>query len=125
MRPLRWLVVLWALSMAACGGGGTESNRETVLVEVTSVPTGRAVEGSVTGEETVTFTGTTPVSTEVSVPLDCESLSFASRCSISGTVSFVPPVSGPSAGTLTLCISALNTGRCSTGPSSATVTVSP
>src|SRR5262245_23648584 len=43
MRPLRWLGVLWALSLAACGGGGTDSNRETVLVEVTSVPSGRAV----------------------------------------------------------------------------------
>lgn len=116
-----WLVVLWAcwgFSLAGCGGSGdrngdifTDVDRdETVGVEVTSSPTGRAVEVSVTGNETVTLKGTTPFSTQVRVHIEC---ALEGTC-ILGRANFVPLVNDPSSGTLRLCLSALGHKRCAT-----------
>ena len=70
---LCWFVLLWVLSLAGCGGGNDgATDHTTVGVEITSSPSNRAVEASLTGAETVTVNGTTPFSTEVRVPNECK-----------------------------------------------------
>jgi hypothetical protein len=70
-----------------CGSGGDwlldMKRDERVQVAVTSSPSGRPVEGSVTGKggSSVEFRGTTPFTTELLARVDCES-----GCSLGGIV---------------------------------------
>ena len=123
-----WVVFLWVLSLAGCGGGSDgASDHTTVGVEMTSSPSNRAVEASLTGTDTVKVNGTTPFSTEVRVPNECKGFDpnriVQAGCGILGIANFVPLVNDPSNGTLKLCLSAFDKRRCSEGTILVTVTV--
>src|SRR5262245_25774235 len=99
------------------GGSNGGSDHTTVGVEITSSPSNRAVEASLTGTETVKVNGTTPFSTEVRVPNECKGFEpnrfVQDGCGILGRANFVPLVNDPSNGTLKLCLSAFDKRNCS------------
>src|SRR5262245_14324157 len=114
---LCWFVLLWVLSLAGCGGGNDgATDHTTVGVEITSSPSNRAVEASLSWTETVKVNGTTPFSTEVRVPNECKGFEpnrfVQTGCGVLGHANFVPFVNDASNGTLKLCLSAFDERKC-------------
>ena len=121
---------LLALATTGCGydsssssvSSSSRSRDETVLIEMTSSPTRRQVKVSVTGDTSAEISGTTPLTREVSVRVDCGG---GNKLCILGHASFDPLVNDPSAGTLTLCLSAFDERACDTSTGIVFVAVGP